>query len=91
MVQNSDVTGEIYNIGNAENVCSVLDLAKLVLELTGSQSEIQFVDPKTIYGPHYAEAWNKIPNSTKIKEAFEWEPKYSLRDIVSEVIKSYEL
>ncbi len=91
LIQNSDVSGEIYNIGNAKNICSVLDLAKLVLELTGSPSDIELVDPKTIYGPHYAEAWNKIPNSSKVMKAFGWQPTRDLQGIVTEVIESYGL
>ena len=91
LIQDSDVSGEVFNIGNAENICSIIELANLVLELTGSDSEIKLVDPKTIYGPHYAEAWNKIPDSTKIKERLGWNPTIGIREIITEVIESYEL
>lgn len=90
MVMNSDVNGEIFNIGNAANLCSVLDLAKMVVRLTGSKSEISLVDPRDIYGPNYAEAWNKIPDCTKIMTTLGWRPTRSLEDIVKEVIQSYK-
>ena len=33
----SDISGEIFNVGSSESVC-ILDLARRVLELTGSKS-----------------------------------------------------
>jgi nucleoside-diphosphate-sugar epimerase len=87
MVMDSDVNGEIFNIGNPANLCSVLDLAKIVIRLTNSSSEISLTDPKTIYGPLYAEAWNKIPDITKVQQKIGWHPKESIEDIVLEAIK----
>jgi nucleoside-diphosphate-sugar epimerase len=89
LVMDSDVSGEIFNVGNAANRYSILDLANIVIEMTQSSSQIEFVDPKDIYGPLYAEAWNKIPDSTKVREALGWNPTRSIRDIVQEVIESY--
>lgn len=89
LIMDSDINGEIFNVGNAANICSILDLAEMVVRLTGSKSKIQLVDPTTIYGPHYAEAWNKIPNASKIKNMLGWTPSRSLEDIVTEVIRSY--
>lgn len=86
MIMNSDLTGKIYNVGNPQNICSVKELARKVVALSGSKSEILFVDPKKIYGELYEEAWNKIPDISKITADLNWRPRYSLDGIVNEYI-----
>jgi nucleoside-diphosphate-sugar epimerase len=80
---------QIYNIGNPENIASINELAALVIEITGSKSKIQHVDPRTIYGEQYAEAWNKIPDCTKIRQELGWQPTRNLRTIVQEVVDAH--
>ena len=85
-VTGSGVSGEIFNIGNPANICSIRELAEMVVELSRSDSSLSYVDPKTIYGPFYEEAWNKIPDISKIVQDIGWQPRRSLHDIVGEVI-----
>ncbi|HIH12082.1 TPA: NAD-dependent epimerase/dehydratase family protein [Candidatus Woesearchaeota archaeon] len=89
-LMNSEISGEIYNIGNPENQHSILDVAKTIKNMTNSQSPIVCVDPKQIYGPDYEEAWNKIPNITKISNHVGWKPKYSSNQIFQEIINDYK-
>jgi nucleoside-diphosphate-sugar epimerase len=81
-----NITNDIWNIGNSENKITINYLAQRVKELTNSQSEIIHVDPTTIYGPLYAEAWDKIPDATKIISNLNWSPKYNVDDIILDVI-----
>ncbi len=89
-IMSSDISGEAFNVGNPANKFSILEVANTVKRMTNSKSEIVCVDPKTIYGQNYEEAWNKIPNITKIKTMVGWMPKYSFEDVVQEVINDYE-
>ncbi len=86
MVMESDVSSEIFNIGNPANICSVLDLGKTVIRLTGSDSQLEFIDPREIYGSFYAEAWNKIPNIDKVTSKIGWLPKEDIDTIVLKAI-----
>lgn len=86
MIMESNINGEIFNIGNPANLCSIIDLARIVIKLTESNSLPKLCDPKTIYGEFYAEAWNKIPNINKIRNLIGWKPRESIRDIVKEAI-----
>lgn len=88
-IMNSDISGEIFNIGNPANQHSILEVAEIVKEMTKSNSNIIKIDPKKVYGKHYEEAWNKIPDIAKIKELVNWIPKYSFREIVKEVIEDF--
>ncbi len=84
MVMESDITGEIFNIGNPRNVISIRELAEKIKEATNSYSEINLVNPKKLFGDEFAEAWNKIPNVDKLVKAVGWKPNWSIDDIISE-------
>ena len=79
-------SGEIYNLGNSNNKCTILELAERVIRIAGSRSKIKFVDPKTIYGLLYEEASDKYPDATKAALELDWQPALSLDDTVEEFI-----
>ena len=81
---------EIWNVGEPNNSTSILYLAERVKTLTQSSSEIVFVDPKTIHGPLYEEAWDKIPNSTKIHNFLGWNSKWMVESIILDTIKYWK-
>lgn len=78
---------QIWNVGEPTNASTILNLAEKVKELTASSSEIVFVDPKTIHGPLYEEAWDKIPNSEKISAFLHWKSHWNVNEIVKDTIK----
>jgi len=86
LMMKSDHYGHIYNIGNPANIITIEDLAKKVKEKTNSKSKIKYIDPKTIYGEFYEEAWNKIPNIELAQKELNWEPKYDLDTTLDEII-----
>ncbi|WP_333785185.1 UDP-glucuronic acid decarboxylase family protein [Thermocrinis sp.] len=77
--------GQVINLGNPEEI-SILDLAKLVLEVTNSDSPIQMLkgreeDPR-----------RRCPDIRKAKELLGWEPKTSLKEGLKKTVewlKSY--
>lgn len=79
----------IWNIGNPENITTINYLANKVKELTRSVSEIVHVDPKTIHGPLYEEAWDKIPNADLMKNELGWSPAYDKEEVISDVVEHY--
>lgn len=80
---------QVWNVGNPENVTTIMRMAEMVKDKIDTASEIICVDPKAIHGPLYEEAWDKIPNSTKISETLGWKPKYNTDQIIDDVIKYY--
>ena len=79
----SDVT-EPVNIGNPGEF-TVAELAELVLELTGSSSELRYLplpedDPKT-----------RKPDITRARELLGWQPEISLREGLSRTIEYFRL
>lgn len=69
---NSDVTTPV-NIGNPEEV-TVLELAKIIRDRVGGDSEIGFVE-RPVDDPEV-----RCPDISKAKELLGWEPKISLRE-----------
>jgi UDP-glucose 4-epimerase len=76
--------GEFYNVGNSANLITIRELAALVLQVTGSRSEIRLVDPKTLYGEHYEEAADKFPDASKVT-GLGWQPRFPLDQTVKAV------
>ena len=81
---------DIWNIGNHLNKVTINYLAKRVKELTNSTSKIIHIDPKTIYGPLYAEAWDKIPDPKKIQSELNWIPTKNVDEIIIDVINYWK-
>jgi dTDP-glucose 4,6-dehydratase len=74
---------EPVNLGNPQER-TVLELAELVKELTGSKSEIDFKplptdDPK-----------RRLPDITKAKTLLDWTPKVEIRDGLTQTIAWYK-
>ena len=86
----NDNMNEIWNIGNGDNVSTINYMAEKVKEFTNSDSEIVHVDPKTIHGPLFEEAWDKIPNADKIKDLLDWKPTLGVDEIIESVIKFWK-
>ena len=81
---------DIWNIGNPLNKVDINYLAERVKELTNSDSKITHIDPKTIYGPLYAEAWDKIPDPDKIQTELGWKVTKDVDEIIDDVIKFWD-
>jgi len=65
--------GEVFNLGNPEEH-RIVDLARLVIELTGSRSEILFKErPED-------DPDRRRPDISKAREILRWEPRVSVRE-----------
>ncbi len=76
--------GEIFNIGSQHEI-SVLSLAKRVVELTGSSSEIQIIPYSVAYEPGFEDMRRRRPDISKIARAVGWRPERTLDAIVHDV------
>jgi UDP-glucose 4-epimerase len=81
--------GRIFNVGNPEEV-TIQDLAKLVKEMTGSASAIEYLPYEKAYGPGYEDMQRRCPDITRIKELIGFEPGIDLRGIIRSVIDYYK-
>jgi UDP-glucose 4-epimerase len=76
--------GRVYNVGSTEEI-SIVELARRIIELTGSRSEIRFEPYDTAYGKGFEDMYRRVPDITKIRALTGWSPTRSLQDIVQDV------
>jgi UDP-glucose 4-epimerase len=77
--------GEIYNVGS-NNRISILDLARRVLELTGSEAELVHIPYESVYEHGIEDMLHRIPDTAKIRSAIGWEPERTLEEILADVV-----
>jgi UDP-glucose 4-epimerase len=85
----TEISGEIFNVGSAERI-RIIDLARRVLELTGSRSEVEFVPHEQVYGLGIEDVLHREPSIEKITAAIGWQPTLGLDRILADVIHSME-
>jgi UDP-glucose 4-epimerase len=81
--------GNVYNIGSTEPV-TILDLAKRVVSLTGSSSDIVFVPYEQAYGEGFEDLLRRIPDVGRIRHLLNWTPTYSLDEIILDITASLQ-
>jgi UDP-glucose 4-epimerase len=81
--------GEIFNIGTTEET-TILNLAHMIKRLTNSMSKIIFINPESIYNTGFQDMEKRVPDITKINKLLNFTPKYSLEDIIKDVIKYFK-
>lgn len=77
--------GEVYNLGNADNACSIGTLAAEVIALAGSGT-IEIVDPRTLHGSAFREAPDKLPNAGKAMRELGWVPTRSREQTILDIL-----
>lgn len=78
-------SGEVYNLGNAANRITILELAQRVMTATGA-SAVTWVDPRDLHGSGFAEASDKYPDETKSRAELGWDPQRDVDDIIADVL-----
>jgi UDP-glucose 4-epimerase len=77
--------GQVINVGNVQEV-TITELAKMVRDLSGSDSTIKYVPYEEAYDSGFEDMPRRVPDLTKIRRMIGYEPKYSLNDILVQVI-----
>ena len=88
LMQHDASVGEVYNIGNTEEI-SVLDLANRIKGMTMSTSEIIFVPYAVAYEENFEDMPRRVPSIDKIRRAIDWQPTLNTEEILTSVIQHY--
>lgn len=82
-----DAVGEIVNIGHTSDI-SILELARLIKDLTGSTSEIVFVSARDANRPD--EITRRVPDISKLQQLTGYRPTRELPEMLLEIIRDHE-
>ncbi len=77
--------GQVYNIGKIEEI-TILELAQRVKSITNSQSTIETIPYSEAYAPGFEDMQRRVPDTTKISTLLDWQPEWSLDDILQAVV-----
>ena len=85
LVMDSDKTiGQVFNVGNNSQI-SIMELAKKVIELTGSKSSIEKIAYEKAYPEGFEDMQRRVPDISKIKQILGWEPEINLDQIIKDI------
>ncbi|MBI2865627.1 MAG: GDP-mannose 4,6-dehydratase [Chloroflexi bacterium] len=69
--------GEQFNLGSARET-SIADLARMIVDLTGSRSRLEFVPYARAYGERFEDPQRRVPSVQKAKEILGFEASVPL-------------
>jgi UDP-glucose 4-epimerase len=85
LVMDSDITlGEVFNVGNNQQI-TIMELAKKVIELTGSSSTIERISYEKAYPEGFEDMQRRVPDISKIKKVLGWTPEVNLDQIIKDI------
>jgi UDP-glucose 4-epimerase len=80
----NNTIGKVINIGNNFEI-SINDLAKKIIDETGSKSEMVYVPYEEAYGDGFEDMERRVPNIELINQLVDWKPKRDLSAIISDI------
>ena len=84
VMESEQAVGEVFNVGNNQQI-SIMDLAKKVVELTNSKSEIIKVPYAKAYPEGFEDMQRRVPDISKINMVLGWSPQIGLNQIVKDI------
>jgi len=84
VVDSDKAIGEVFNIGNNQQI-SIMELAKKVIEITGSKSTIEKIAYEKAYPEGFEDMQRRVPDISKIKQVLGWSPEINLDQIIKDI------
>ena len=85
LVMDSDkAIGQVFNVGNNQQI-SIMDLAKKVIDITGSSSKVEKIAYEDAYPDGFEDMQRRVPDISKIKQALGWTPEINLDQIIKDI------
>lgn len=83
--EHPEAVGKVFNLGGDQEV-SISDLARQVIELVGSESELEYIPYDDAYEEGFEDMTRRVPNTTRARQLVGFEPLVKLEDIIQSVI-----
>jgi UDP-glucose 4-epimerase len=78
--------GQVFNVGNDREI-TILDLARMVKERSGSGSDIRLVPFEEAYDSSFEDLARRVPDLAKTRALANYRPKRDIEQIVDRVIE----
>ena len=84
LMDSRESIGQAFNVGSTNEI-TITELARKVVKLTNSTSEIVYKKHSEVFGDYFEEPQRRVPDISKIKKAVGWQPKQSLDQVIIEI------
>ena len=84
MMDSEKAIGQVFNVGNNQQI-SIMELAKKVIEITGSRSSIEKIAYEKAYPEGFEDMQRRVPDISKIKQVLGWTPEINLDQIIKDI------
>lgn len=86
LLTRQEAYGKVFNVGSNAEI-SIRELAELVLQKTGSASEIRYVPYEEAYPQGFEDMQRRVPNLARVSSLIGFQPARTLDDILNDVIE----
>ena len=84
IAENPASRGQAFNLGGSLEV-SIMDLARRIIQVVGSDSTISLVPYEQAYGQGYEDMRRRVPDNTKARRLVDFDPTTTLDQIIGRV------
>ena len=84
VIDSDKAVGKVFNVGNNQQI-SIMELAKKVIEITGSKSTIEKIAYEKAYPEGFEDMQRRVPDIAKIKQVLGWSPEINLDQIIKDI------
>jgi UDP-glucose 4-epimerase len=85
VVRTPGAMGEVFNVGHTRET-SILELAELIRDRCGSDSEIRFIPFEEAYAPGFEDMPRRVPDIDKLRRAIGYEPSLDLPEMIDRIV-----
>jgi UDP-glucose 4-epimerase len=89
LMNDSKCVGEIFNVGNNEEI-TIVELAEKIKSMTKSKSKIEFMTYEDAFEEGFEDMRRRMPDLSKIEKYIGYKPKHDLNTIIKRIIDYYE-
>jgi UDP-glucose 4-epimerase len=86
LIDDERARGNVFNVGATAEI-SMLDLARRIIAVTGSSSEVSLMTYADAYGDGFEDMFRRIPDIAKVRGLIGWSPTRSLDDVIRDVVE----
>lgn len=84
-----EAEGEIFNVGSDVET-SILELAKMMVEVFGTEARLEFVGQEQVYGASYEDIQRRVPDVSRMKHVLGVTPRVGLREGLRRTIEWFK-
>jgi UDP-glucose 4-epimerase len=85
LLDHDEAIGDVFNVGSSDET-AIIELARRVIERSGSDSHVSLVAYEEAYGEGFEELGRRQPDTAKLRALTGWSPARTIDDAIDDVI-----